>query len=128
MQMEKTIRERFNEQIFSEIRDRFQIPVNKISLLNGFESFIYETQKDDCDLILRVSHLNRRSENMILGEVDWIDYLVGGGVTASLAVPAPSGKYVEVVDDQHGGQFLATTFLKAPGGSERWEGSVGMIA
>ena len=101
--------------------DRFQIPVNKISLLNGFESFIYETQKDDCDLILRVSHSNRRSENMILGEVDWIDYLVGGGVTASLAVPAPSGKYVEVVDDQHGGQFLATTFLKAPGGSS-WEG------
>jgi Ser/Thr protein kinase RdoA (MazF antagonist) len=87
-----------------------------MEVLDGFENFIYAFQRDGRDYILRVAHSERRSEALICGEVDWINYLYRGGLSVARAMPSPDGRLVEVVDDGHGGQFLATSFARAPGG------------
>ena len=39
-------------------------------------------------LIFFVSHSFRRSESLVLGEVDWINYLAEGGVSVAKAIPS----------------------------------------
>lgn len=113
--MEELIKNRFNSRILTQATDRFGIAADQIALLDGFESFIYQFQKEGQEYILRISHSQRRSADLIRGELDWINYLADGGVGVSRAVPSQSGEMVEVVDDQHGGEFLAAAFEKARG-------------
>jgi amicoumacin kinase len=113
--MEERIRERFHDDIFQAIIQRFGIADGQIRSLDAFESFIYEFERDGAGYILRIGHSLRRSEALIQGEVDWINYLAEGGVSVSRAIHSEHGKLVEVVEDGQGGQFLATAFVKAQG-------------
>jgi Ser/Thr protein kinase RdoA (MazF antagonist) len=100
---------------------RFGIAENQITLLDGFESFIYEFSREDGDFILRVGHSLRRTPELIQGEVDWINYLAAGGANVAQAILSVQGNLVERLDDRHGDQFLATAFVKAPGGHPQRE-------
>jgi Ser/Thr protein kinase RdoA (MazF antagonist) len=114
--MENRIKERFNQEILHQIMGAFQISDEHIQLLDGFESFIYEFQRADQNYILRIGHSSRRPENLIRGEVDWINYLHHGGAGVSQAILAESGELVLPVEDGSSEFFLATAFEKAPGG------------
>lgn len=120
--MDKAIRERYNELILQEIMARYGIEQDKIRLLDGFESYIFEFEVDDQSFILRVGHSLRRTVELIRGEVDWINYLADGGLGVARAVPSRQGALVEVVADGQGGHFLATAFVKARGGPPWVEG------
>lgn len=125
--MEKLIKEKFNEPILQETMRRYGISPNHIRLLDGFESFIYEFERDNREYILRLGHSHRRSVSLIRGEVDWINYLAAGGAAVAKAIPSHNGELVEPVDDRHGGHFLATAFVKAKGnppGAEVWNGAL----
>ena len=113
--MEKRIKERYNDSILQQVMKAYNIQKSDIHLLDGFESFIYEFNRDDSSFILRIGHSLRRSENLIRGEVDWINYLHGGGASVSKAILAKTGDLVTAVADDHGGYFLATAFEKAAG-------------
>ena len=115
--MEAAIRDRYNDQILHEVAGRYGIETGQIRLLDGFESFMFEYEQNGRAYILRLSHSIRRSVGLIMGEVDWINYLAQGGLGVSRAVPSQRGELVEVVDDGQGGQFLAAAFIKAAGGS-----------
>lgn len=122
--MEKAIRERYNEDILAEACRLYGIEPDDISLLDGFESFMFAYQRHGRPYILRLSHSIRRTEEMIWGEVDWINYLAEGGVGVSRAVRSLDGRLVEVIDDGRGGNFLATAFVKAAGGPawiDQWD-------
>jgi Ser/Thr protein kinase RdoA (MazF antagonist) len=54
--------------------------------------------------------------NWIQGEVDWLNYLAAGGVSVARAIHSNAGHLIEALDDGQGEQFLATAFVKAPGG------------
>ena len=122
--MEQRIRERFTDDMLVEALTRFGVngglEDDRVQALDGFESFIYEFQRDS-DLqrgrhyILRIGHSQRRSESLILGEVDWINYLAEGDASVSRAIRSERGRLVEAIDDGHGDQFLATAFVKAQG-------------
>lgn len=120
--MEQEIQDRFNGEILAEARRRYGITVDQIEALDGFESFIFEYQKDGRDYILRLGHSRRRSPEMIHGEVDWINYLAAGGAGVARAVLSESGNLVEEIDDEKDGQFLGTAFVKAPGGPAHPQG------
>ncbi|MFQ5420874.1 MAG: phosphotransferase enzyme family protein, partial [Anaerolineae bacterium] len=81
--------------------------------------------RDGRPLILRLAHSKRRTANLIRGEVDWINTLAAGGAGVARAVMSANGELVEAIDDGLGGQFLATAFVKAPGGMafqlEKWD-------
>jgi amicoumacin kinase len=121
--MDPKIAARFTPDILAAACRRYDTSPNSVNLLDGFESIIYEFGNPDGDFILRIGHSNRRSPDMIRGEVDWINYLSDGGTTVARAVLSSAGNLVEPVEDGQGGQFLCTAFIKARGGIAR-EGQI----
>ena len=79
--MEQRIRERYTDSIKKEAMERYGIQDGQIELLDGFESYMYEYQQGDVKYILRIGHSLRRSEELIHGEVAWINYLAAGGAS-----------------------------------------------
>jgi Ser/Thr protein kinase RdoA (MazF antagonist) len=118
--MERRIKERFNDSILREAMQRYGIASDQIHLLDGFESFMFEFERDSGSYILRIAHSLRRNENLIKGEVDWINFLDAGGASVAQAILSDEGRLVEAVDDGRGGSFLVTAFAKAPGRAP-WE-------
>lgn len=116
--MEPTVRERFTDRMRDDLLARYGVAREHARPLDGFESFIYELNRDD-DFILRVSHSGRRNKALILGEVDWINFLADGGAAVTRAIRSEQGRLVEPVDDGAGEHFLATAFVKARGGPPR---------
>ena len=113
--MEDRIKNRFTPHILQEAIQRYNIQEHAIQLLDGFESYIYEFRREDGDYILRIGHSFRRNVNLIRGEVDWINYLAGGGVSVVRAIPSARGNLIEEIPDGQGEHFLATAFTKAHG-------------
>ena len=111
--MESRIRERYSERILEEALERFGGA--DAELLDGFENYMYEYTRLENRSILRIGHSIRRSEALIRGEVDWINYLARGGASVARAVLSERGGLVEAIDDGHGGRFLATSFIRAEG-------------
>jgi amicoumacin kinase len=114
--MEPIIRERFNDEILAAARQRYAIAADQITLLDGFESFMFEFTRDGAAYILRLGHSRRRTPDLIRGEVDWINYLADGGAGVAKAVLSANGQLVELIPDGRNDHFLATAFTKAPGG------------
>lgn len=94
---------------------RYGIVQDQIKPLDAFESFIYEYERGGEGYILRIGHSFRKSEALIRGEVDWINYLAKGGVSVARAISSTRENLVEAIDDGAGGQFLTTAFVKARG-------------
>jgi Ser/Thr protein kinase RdoA (MazF antagonist) len=118
--MEQYIRDRYSDTILQEAMRRYGIANDQIRPLNAFESFIYAFEHGPDACILRMGHSLRRSEALIQGEVDWINYLAAGGVSVARAIGSEARKLVETIDDGQGGQFLVTAFVKAEG-KPPWE-------
>jgi Ser/Thr protein kinase RdoA (MazF antagonist) len=93
--VETRIKERYSDAILEGAVRRFGIAPDRIRLLDGFESFMYEFERDGGDYILRIGHSLRRNENLIQGEVDWINYLAAGGASVAGAVLSEQGNLVE---------------------------------
>jgi amicoumacin kinase len=113
--MDQLIKDRYNDTILQEAMRRYGITKNQIHSLGSFESFVYEFERGSHSYILRITHTIRRSESLVLGEIDWINYLAEGGVSVARAILSDSRKLVEVIDDQQDGAFLVTAFVKARG-------------
>jgi Ser/Thr protein kinase RdoA (MazF antagonist) len=118
--MDQRIRDRYNDTILQQAMQRYGIANGQIRPLDAFESFIYTFERGERAYILRIGHTFRKSEALIRGEVDWINYLAAGGVSAAKAILSETGQLVETVDDGQGGQFLVTAFEHAPG-QPPWE-------
>src|SRR5215211_9036722 len=113
--MDQQIKHLYNDAILHEAVSRYGGTFQGTQELKAFESFIYEFERDSQPYILRISHSLRRSDALIEGEVDWINYLAEGGVSVARAIPSLTGKLVESIDDSHGACFLTTAFIKAQG-------------
>jgi Ser/Thr protein kinase RdoA (MazF antagonist) len=113
--MDPKIAARFNDNILQAAMQQYDIPADQIEALDGFESFIYRFQRPDGKYILRIGHSQRRSPELIHGEVDWINYLSNGGASVARAILSRNGNLVEAVDDGFGQEFLCTAFVHAPG-------------
>lgn len=118
--MEQQIRDRYRDAILQEAMRRYGIANGQIRPINTFENFIYEFERGPGAYILRIAHSLRRSEALIQGEVDWINYLAEGGVSVARAILSETGKLVEAIEDGQGGYFLVTAFVRARG-QHPWE-------
>ncbi len=118
--MEKRIKNRFTPDILSETAARYGVAPLALKALDGFESFIFQYETEGEGRILRVGHANRRSERMVRGEIDWIQFLADGGAGVARPVLSLQGRPLERIPDGHGGCFLATAFRRAPG-RHAWE-------
>jgi len=113
--MEFEIKSRYSDGILHDAMCRYDIAPDQITLLDGFESYIYEFTRDRGDYILRIGHSRRRTPELIQGEVEWINHLADGGAGVARAIHSKADRLVEAIGDGHDGQFLATAFVKALG-------------
>ena len=113
--MEKSIRALFNQTTLETALNRYRIPLADASILDGFESFIYNVQRDGCEYILRIGHSSRRNADLIQGEAEFINHLRAGGLSVPQVLTSTNGKLVEAIEAQDGSSFLASLFEKAPG-------------
>ncbi|MBL0385200.1 phosphotransferase [Tumebacillus sp. ITR2] len=109
------IQERFNDTILQDAANRYGTTLDGLKNLGGFESNVYEFHRDNHAYILKVTHTIRRSVNYLLGELEWLNHLVDGGVSASRCIPSTNGNLVEVIEENDGHSFLAMAYEKAPG-------------
>ena len=117
--MKPEIKNRMNDLILEQARQRYAIGADQLEELPAFESFMYGFGRDDGDYILRLGHSLRRTPDLYKGEVDWINYLAAGGAGVAQAILSTNGHLVEAIDDGQGEQFLATAFVRARGGHHR---------
>jgi hypothetical protein len=68
--MEKAIRDLFNQNVLEAALNRYRIPLEDASMLDGFESFIFNARRDGVEYILRIGHSSRRSADLIQGEAE----------------------------------------------------------
>lgn len=119
--MDPQIATRFNDDILQAALQRYAVAAGQAEALDGFESFIYRFERPDGRFILRIGHSERRSPDLIRGEVDWMNYLAAGGAAVAPAILSQQGNLVEALDDGHGAAFLATAFVHASGQAMRRE-------
>jgi Ser/Thr protein kinase RdoA (MazF antagonist) len=122
--VDKRIRELYDDSILDEALARYGIAKDEVQLLDGFESYIYEYRKDGKRYVLRVSHSLHRASDAIQGELEWLNYLVDGGVPAARAVRSERGSLVEPIPVADGSHFTAVSFEWAQGDHatrEQWQ-------
>ncbi|HEX6923260.1 MAG TPA: phosphotransferase [Bacillales bacterium] len=120
--MDKRAKDAFNDQILEESIRRYGVEKEKVRNLGGFESFVYEYEKDNKSYILRISHSSHRSSDHIHGEIEWVNDLAANKVSVSKAIPSDEGRLVETISAD-GSCFSAVSFEKAAGrppGKEDW--------
>ena len=114
--MEKTIRDQFNQNLLTQALAYYQIKPDDAVMLDGFESFIYNVQKNGHDFILRIGHSSRRTPDLVQGESEFLNHLARGGLSVPQVLPSIHGNLVETIEAADGSLFLTTLFEKAPGG------------
>jgi Ser/Thr protein kinase RdoA (MazF antagonist) len=114
VRMEKRIKKLFNASILEAALDRFGVNHGDCTESHGFESFIFRVTRDERRYVLKISHGSRRSRDMILGEVDFINYLGDNGLTISRAIPSRDDALVEILPAEQG-YFTAIMYEHAPG-------------
>jgi Ser/Thr protein kinase RdoA (MazF antagonist) len=70
--------------------------------------------RNDEPLILRLTHSSHRSEDQVVAELNWINYLSDHGVSVASAFLSKNEKLVERIDVEDS-SFYASLFEKAPG-------------
>ncbi|WP_322448275.1 phosphotransferase enzyme family protein [Robertmurraya mangrovi] len=112
--MLKEIEMLFNEDILRGFCDRYEVSIQDINMLGGFDSFVYEYERDGQDFILKITHSLRRTSNYIYGEVEWLNYMGDNGVRVSRAIPSKQGNLIEMIGDEVS-YFMAICYEKAVG-------------
>ena len=112
--MHKESKKLFTPDVLHQAIEKFGFKDEEVKLLNGFESFIYEVKHNGQNLILRITHSLHRSANEIEAEVDWVNYLIKGGVPAAKAFKSKNGNLVEIIELENS-YFLAIVFEQFSG-------------
>ncbi|NTW45046.1 MAG: phosphotransferase, partial [Anaerolineaceae bacterium] len=83
-------------------------------LLDEVTNFVYEFKCQEKRRILRLTHNSHHSEDEIIAELDWVNFLIQQGVSASQPLHSKNGRLTEryPVEDSY---FVAAVFEYAPG-------------
>nr|WP_145163860.1 phosphotransferase [Paenibacillus terrae] len=124
--MIREIEQQFTEEILTEAIKRYDLNKDTVRSLGGYESFVYEYQKNNAFFILKISHTIRRSINNIRGEIEFLNFLSNKGLAVSNAVPSTRGNMVEEIAAENG-SFLAISYEMSLGkevSGEEWNESL----
>ena len=121
--MEKFIRKIYNDTILDEATHKFGFNKKNVYLLGGFQSFVYECMRNGRSYILKITHSSHRNENMLKGELDWIQYLSDNNVKVCMPVLSRKSKLIEIIEIGNS-YFSAVVYEKAKGrpiGNHDWK-------
>lgn len=117
------IYEKYQDDVLEYICNKFEIDKSKLNKLGSFESFVYEYEKNNQEFILKITHSYHRDMNQIMGELDWVNYLVSKGISACQSYPSVDGNLVERIDTDDTA-FYGYICDKAKGdftGANKWD-------
>lgn len=112
--MDKNIRRQFNRNIFIEMLSFWELPVEKTRELDGFESFIYETDYKGERAVLKISHTDRREIEDLEGEIDYTEFLFDNGVNVPEILHSRTDKAVHLIEAEKG-CFTGVLYSFLPG-------------
>ena len=113
--MEKNIKEAMNDLLIEKALLLYDIDKNQFKSLGGFENFVYEYEKDDISYILRFVHSTHRTFDLVLAEIEFIDYLYSNGANVSRVVKSVNNAVSEKCNTENSEYFTITAFVKAKG-------------
>ncbi len=111
--MKEEIRQLLNNHLVSQAAALWS-GQGKIELLDDVANFVYQFQSDARWKILRITHCSHRSEEQIVAELDWVNYLFNLGIPVARPYLSINNRFTEVfpVQDSY---FTAVVFNFAPG-------------
>lgn len=112
--MDPQIKKLFRDEIAAEGAARFGVRPENLSLIGGFQNFIYSYTREGCKYILRFTPSTLRTPEGLEAELEWIRYLAENGMSVSEPIPSVHGIDVERVPGETI-IFYATSFNHAPG-------------
>ncbi|SDX03830.1 phosphotransferase enzyme family protein [Paenibacillus sp. CF384] len=113
--MENVITDLFHRHgVLAIAAERYGLSVEEVTLIGGFQNFVYEYQRSGREYILRITPGSRRTVGAVKAELEWIRYLVGHGISASMPILSAAGEWTEVIVTAEM-FFTAVSFEKAPG-------------
>lgn len=112
--MEAHIRKMFNDDILEKAGSFYGVGLKDLTLIGGFENFIYGFQKDQKAYVLRISHADHRSYEQTQAELDFVNYLADHAAHVSIPIRSIHGNLVEKIpiEDTY---FMASAYVKAEG-------------
>jgi Ser/Thr protein kinase RdoA (MazF antagonist) len=113
--MEPWIKTLFDEQILHTAGAYFGASKTDLSLVGGFENFIYGFDLKGQSFILRISHTSHRTVLDTLAELDFVNHLALHGAPVSRPVRSNQGNLVESILAKDGSYFTASCYHKAQG-------------
>ena len=113
--MEKHIRESINDKVLDQACKMYAICLEDLHELNGFENFVYEFKKGDIAYVLRLVHSDHRNYDLVLAEIEFIDYLDKQCAYVSTVVESINNQTVEKVFINEGDYFSVAVFIKGIG-------------
>lgn len=93
----------YNDEIRRSIFDWLKIPFAAVVDLEGFENYVYRHD----DEVIRVTHDSHRSEEQLLGEVEFVDYLARHNASVTTPLVHSDGSFVKTLGRFHICRFRA---------------------
>lgn len=112
--MEKEVEVQFTDEVLLEAAKRFDLEISSLKKLGSFENYVYEAVNNGRSYILRLTHSSHRSTNMVIGELDWINYLSDNNVSVARAFTSVNGNLAEEIHVSKD-YFIVCLFEKAKG-------------
>jgi Ser/Thr protein kinase RdoA (MazF antagonist) len=109
--MDKKVEKLFNDNILKQAASAFEVKAEDLESVGGFENLIYSYMKDGSKYILRISHNSRNDLNLILAELEFMDYLSMNGANVVSPILNKHNELAIQLDDG----FIATGFEFAEG-------------
>ncbi len=113
--MEPWIRTLFDEDVLADAGACFGAKKTELSLVGGFENFIYGFDREGESFIIRIAHTSHRTIQDTLSELDFVNHLAMHGAPVSKPVLSVDGHFVEPVLAKDGSYFVVSCYHKAKG-------------
>jgi Ser/Thr protein kinase RdoA (MazF antagonist) len=113
-EMEKSVESMFSDAVLREAEQHFDLKENQCHKIGDFENYVFQVIKNEEPYILRLTHSSHRTEDQVLAELNWINYLKGQGVDVASSFSSKNGNLVERIEVEDS-YFYACLFEKEPG-------------
>ena len=113
--MQQSIQDSMNIDVLTASSKLYDIPVEDIKKIGGFENFVYEYKKDNSEYILRFVHSKHRTFDLVMAELEFIDYLSHNNAPVSTVIHSINDQILEKIKNIDNTYFSVSSFSKAPG-------------
>ncbi len=113
--MEENIRSAMSVDVKKKALELYEIDETKIKDLDGFENFVYEYEKEGNSYIIRFVHSSHRTSELVLAEIEFIDFLYKNNSNVSQVVKSEKDNVCETIGTENNEYFTVTSFIKAKG-------------